>query len=117
MPDPNEAKTFEGSRLDWSRRDGRHAQAALERTQGLLRLRAERIVPMLAGTDANAGARLDTERDAIAVDWRLNGGLLQLRANFAHHPVRMPPIEGETIHLTGATMGAPNSTLFAIASA
>ncbi|UWQ21752.1 malto-oligosyltrehalose trehalohydrolase [Jannaschia sp. W003] len=114
VPDPIERSSFEASKLNWARAEQGDHQDALARTRELIALRLERIAPLLPGTRPHAGRRLHTDREAIAVDWRLGGGLLQVRANFAHHPVAMPPVSGETIHLTGPTMGAPNSTLFAV---
>ena len=58
---------------------------------------------------------METPRDTIAVDWKLHGGILQLRANFTHHPETLLPVQGEVIHCEGPVMGAPNSAVFAVA--
>ena len=114
MPDPCDPATFEGSRIDWTERDQRHGQAALDRVRQLLRIRTESVVPLLDGTGPGCGRRLEAPREAIAIDWKLRGGLLQLRANFAHHPETLPQPSGKVIYLAGGAMGAPNSCLFAI---
>ena len=115
VPDPNDPDTFRRSRIDWTMRDTPDHRRALDRTRGLLKLRAERIAPMIPGTGPDAGRRLDAPKGTVAVDWRLGGGLLQLRACFAHHPEAVPPTVGEVIHRTGPAAGAPNSCVVAVA--
>ena len=115
VPDPCDPATFERSRIDWAEREEHHGQAALSRTRTLLKVRAERVVPLLAGAGADCGRVLETPRDTIAVDWKLHGGILQLRANFTHHPETLLPVQGEVIHCEGPVMGAPNSAVFAVA--
>ena len=117
VPDPIDPATFEASKLDWSRLEQGDHQAALARTRDLIALRRERVVPLLDGVRGNAGSQLHAPRDCIATDWHLNGALLQLRACFAHHPERLAPVRGETLHLCGPAMGAPNSVLFALDTA
>jgi malto-oligosyltrehalose trehalohydrolase len=114
VPDPIDPKTYEMSKLDWSNRDAGEHRAALARFRDLVALRQARIVPLLAGTGPGCGTRLDAPAHCLAVDWRLDGGLLQCRANFHRHPERLPETRGEVIHLTGAAAGAPDSCLFAL---
>jgi 1,4-alpha-glucan branching enzyme len=117
VPDPIDPETFARSRLDWTRLDQGDHRASLDKNRELIALRRERIVPLLDGVAGNAGSQLHAPRDCIATDWHLNGGVLQLRACFARHPERLAPVRGETIHMTGAAMGAPNSVLFALDAA
>jgi malto-oligosyltrehalose trehalohydrolase len=114
VPDPIDPESFARSRLNWERLEQGDHQEALERTRALIALRRERIVPLLDGVRGHAGRHLHAPKHCIATDWHLNGGLLQMRANFAHHPERLAPVTGEAIHLTGPAPGAPNSVLFAL---
>ena len=114
VPDPIDPASFERSKLHWSRREQGEHREALERFRALVALRRERIVPLLAGTGPGCGTVLQAPPCCVAVDWRLNGGLLQCRANFHRHPETMPETRGEVIHLTGAALGAPDSCLFAL---
>ncbi|TFL18098.1 malto-oligosyltrehalose trehalohydrolase [Jannaschia formosa] len=115
VPDPIDPQTFARSRLVWDRLAQGDHQEALARTRELIALRRDRIVPLLDGVGGHAGRHLHAPKHCIATDWHLNGGLLQMRANFAHHPEKLAPVLGETLHLTGPAPGAPNSVLFALA--
>ncbi|EAR52538.1 putative Alpha-amylase [Oceanicola granulosus HTCC2516] len=110
VPDPIARETMEMSTLDPARRDsdaGREAQARVRR---LLELRHAEIVPHLAGTTGGAGRLLAAEDGVLAVDWQLDGALLQLRANFASAAREMPAAQGRELHKVGA-LGAPNSAV------
>ncbi len=107
VPDPNAASTFEASRLDWARRDSSEGQARLAEVRDLLALRRERIVPHLAGVGAGCGTVLSHEDGVIAVDWRLNGALLQLRANLGDQPRNLPPARGDLLFATEPDPGSP----------
>jgi malto-oligosyltrehalose trehalohydrolase len=115
VPDPIDPATFERSKVNWARLEQGDHQEALARTRDLIALRRKRVVPLLDGVGGDAGRQLDAPRNCIATDWHLNGGLLQMRACFAHHTETLAPVSGETLHLTGPAMGAPNSVLFALA--
>jgi malto-oligosyltrehalose trehalohydrolase len=115
VPDPIDPETFERSKLRWERRDAAGHREALERFRALADLRRSHVVPLLAGTGPGCGTRLEAPAGCVAVDWRLNGGLLQCRANLGPDPGTLPATRGETIHLTGAAPGAPESCLFALA--
>ncbi|NDV00330.1 malto-oligosyltrehalose trehalohydrolase [Pseudoroseicyclus tamaricis] len=114
VPDPIDEETFLACKLDASRRESAEGRAYAERLRNLLDLRAHRIVPLLAGAAGHAGTLIAAEDGVLAVDWQLDGALLQLRANFADGPRDMPRAEGEVIHETG-TPGAPNSSAHMLA--
>jgi len=108
VPDPIDRSTFEMSRLDRRRRDTPVGRQTLERTRRLLHLRAERIVPHLAGTGPNSGRLLLAEGGRLAVDWQLNGALLSLRAAFHGGGADLPPAEGRELH----RLGDPDAQIF-----
>jgi malto-oligosyltrehalose trehalohydrolase len=113
VPDPISRETFDRSRLDPDRRDSEAGRAAQARMRHLLGLRHARIVPHLAGTGGHAGSVLAASDGLLAIDWQLDGALLQLRANFADTPRDLPPAEGEELNRVGApgAPGAPNSAV------
>jgi malto-oligosyltrehalose trehalohydrolase len=84
IPDPNDEKTFEAARLDWSALDrAQHADAA-ERYARLLELRHDVLTPRLPASRGEG--RMLGER-ALAVTWPLSdGSTLSVVANFAEEP-------------------------------
>ena len=115
VPDPIDRASFERSRIDWSRRDTEAGRKALEHHRALLTLRRERIVPLLPSTGPHCGTALDAQAGCLAVDWRLGGGTLSVRANLGAGTAELPPAVGECVHLTGEAHGAPRSAAFWIA--
>lgn len=101
VPDPIARETFLASKLDRRRRETPEGKARLDLTRRLLRLRAEQIVPRLPGTGANSGRLLLAEAGALAVDWQLDGALLQLRANLSDSVRDLPATEGTELHRIG----------------
>ena len=101
VPDPIAQATFEGSKLVPDRRDSSAGQAALNRTRHLLGLRHAHIVPLLRQGRDHAGRVLLAERGLLAVDWHLDGAVLQVRANFAGDATDMPPATGTILNQTG----------------
>ena len=88
IPDPNDVKTFEASKLVWSEREtGPHAeQLALVRE--LLALRRQHLVPHLEGT-MEAG-RHGVSGSLLQVDWTLgDGSLWHMAANFGDDPTHL----------------------------
>ena len=55
-------------------------------------------MPLLKGAGGHAGKVLLAEDGAIAVDWRLAGGRLELRANLSPEVRTLPPLTGELIY-------------------
>jgi len=89
IPDPNAASTFEASRLDWGVLDQEEHAAWLAYCTGLLRLRRERIAPLLGGIGGHAGEAEAFERTGLRVSWSLaDGGRLSLLANLGSEPIR-----------------------------
>ncbi|TNC46436.1 malto-oligosyltrehalose trehalohydrolase [Rubellimicrobium rubrum] len=100
VPDPNAASTFEASRLDWTRCTSPEGQAKLAEIRELLALRRDRIVPYLKGVGPGCGTVLSHDEGAIAVDWRLNGAVLRLRANLGGTSRELPRAQGTLIFAT-----------------
>lgn len=98
IPDPNAPGTFEASRIDWARAASDEGRDWLDFTSGLLALRQSRIVPHLKGATGHAGRVLLAEEGLVAVDWRLNGAILALRANLSETEANLPDAAGECIY-------------------
>jgi maltooligosyltrehalose trehalohydrolase len=107
IPDPNAAGTFEASKVDWEAREsaaGRHWRGLVS---GLLAVRRAEIVPLLAGAGGNCGQVLAADDGVIAVDWRLAGGVLRLRANLSDREAAAPEAAGRLIHPEGGEGSGP----------
>ena len=109
VPDPIDPATFEGSRIDWDRRESDSGQAARQKVRALLELRRTAIVPRLQETGGHSGMIVAARRDCLAIDWRLGDALLELRANLSDAPSQPRPAEGSLLHVAGAAPGAPRS--------
>jgi hypothetical protein len=92
IPDPNDPSSFTASRLDWSARETDQGRAWLGLTRELL-----------AAADG-----------LVAVDWRLDGATLALRANLADRPQPAPAARGRPIWGEPADMLAPCAVLAAV---
>jgi maltooligosyltrehalose trehalohydrolase len=107
IPDPNDARTFEASKLDWSEReqDGHARHLALVRE--LLRLRRERLVPLLP--QARSGRFALPARGALHVEWPLggDGGRWHLQANLSAAKVALSARGGDTVYASHDRDGAP----------
>ncbi|MGP9805421.1 malto-oligosyltrehalose trehalohydrolase [Paracoccus sp. NSM] len=103
IPDPNAPATFAASRIDWDRAASTEGRDWLAFVQGLLDLRRERIIPHLKDAPGHSGRVLLARDRLIAVDWRLAGARLGLRANLSPAPAALPQARGECIH------GAPGT--------
>ncbi len=114
IPDPTALSTFAMSRLDWAepRREG-HARW-LAQYRRLLAIRAQEIVPRLAGIQPFSGSYQVLGPKAVSAEWRLgDGARLLLLANFAQEPVAVPPTaaNGRLLY-SSAEPGAPFSAAF-----
>ena len=105
IPDPNAEATFTASKLDWEAAEEEMGQACRARVQSLLRIRREHVVPRLAGTGAHAGRIVEVDPGAIAVDWRLDGALWQVRANLGAFPRGMPLATGTLVDGPAPALG------------
>jgi len=118
IPDPNSAKTFEMSRLDWAEpARGEHA-CWLIRYRRLLEIRAQEIVPRLAGIAGFAGQYRVLGAKAIIVEWRLgDASRLTLIANFAAEAVAVPAParDGRVLYASRDAAGMPSSATFVLA--
>jgi 1,4-alpha-glucan branching enzyme len=97
IPDPNDPATFAASRPDWSAADTERGRSFLARTRELLRLRHERLVPLLGAAGPNAGRVLAAEDGPVCVDWRLGDMNWSMRLNLAAVEHRAPAARGESI--------------------
>jgi malto-oligosyltrehalose trehalohydrolase len=101
IPDPNDAATFQRSKLDWSEieRDG-HSEH-LHYCRELLAVRRRELMPRLGGADVK-DARYDTTDGLLRVSWRLaDNAALTLLANLradSSAPVVAP--RGRMLHST-----------------
>lgn len=98
IPDPNAPSTFEASKIDWGKIHTEDAKGWLTFIRVLLNVRHEHIVPLLAGAGGNAGEIIAVGDGVIAIDWRLHGGTLSLRANLSQEQQAVPPPAGTIIY-------------------
>jgi maltooligosyltrehalose trehalohydrolase len=101
IPDPNDAATFQRSKLDWSEteRDG-HADH-LHYCRELLAVRRRELMPRLGGADVK-NARYDTTDALVRVTWRLaDNAAMTLLANLrADSSVPVVAPRGRMLHST-----------------
>jgi malto-oligosyltrehalose trehalohydrolase len=98
LPDPNDPAVFEASKLDRSAaytEDGLARQAFYRQ---IFQLRRRHIVPGLIEATGGAGRIREARDGSVAIDWRLNGRRLQLRANLSRATRRVPTYRGQIIH-------------------
>jgi malto-oligosyltrehalose trehalohydrolase len=98
LPDPNSIRTFSDSRLNWSETTAREGRRTLERMRDLLSKRQRHVVPGLRGAQGRAGKIHQSEEGIYAIDWQLDGFVLQMRANLTGEPADMRAFDGEVIH-------------------
>jgi maltooligosyltrehalose trehalohydrolase len=109
IPDPNALETYRASQLDHSERARSPHREWLDYTRELLRLRAERLVPLLNDIVEGA-ARYETDQSLLTVRWPLrNGKALVMQANLGD-TARPVPTVGE---LWYSTAGRPGTQLAA----
>jgi maltooligosyltrehalose trehalohydrolase len=114
IPDPNDPATFEASKLDWSRPETAEGREWLGYVAELLAVRRREVVPRLAGAGGHAGRVVAADDGIVAVDWRLDGAELRLRANLTDAPLPAPEAPGRAIHGRAAQPLAPFSVLFTL---
>ena len=101
-PDPMAESTFRQAKLDWRELDEPAHRAWLEFYRALLKLRRERIVPLLAGVGGHPASHELVGRPT-RVEWDLNGGRLTLFANTSDEPIdNVTPWAGELLWIEGA---------------
>jgi maltooligosyltrehalose trehalohydrolase len=81
IPDPNDARTFESSKLRWQERDAEPHRERLGLIRELLELRSRHLVPRMAGQMRGGAYRGD--RRLVRVEWMLaDGSPWHMLANF-----------------------------------
>ena len=104
IPDPQAETTRDRSVLDWSRVAEPAHRAWLDLHRTLLRLRAEAIVPLLAGEPVPAAWWKALGDTALEVAWAFPAGTLRLVANLGPAAVPHPgpgPDWGRRLHALG----------------
>jgi maltooligosyltrehalose trehalohydrolase len=98
IPDPNSQQTFLSSQLDAQDLDRPSHREWLAYTRELLRVRAEKVVPIIPTIVAGSGA-YDIDGQALTVSWATIGkGKLVLQANFGDES--SPALTGEIVFST-----------------
>jgi len=97
VPDPNAESTFMQSKLDWHKLESHEGRAWLELTRALLRLRQQKIVPLLATAGGNSGRVVKTDEGFLAVSWTFPQGTLSLALNIGERHQTLPELPGETV--------------------
>jgi maltooligosyltrehalose trehalohydrolase len=104
IPDPCDEATFMASKLDWNVLDRSSISRERRRlTQELLKIRREKIVPLIQSGFVKAKAELlgasEAKSGGINVMWRTaNGEALQVVTNFSPEALPLPAlITGETL--------------------
>ncbi len=91
IPDPNAPETFASARIDWGRAQGGRHAALRDWVSGLLKLRRNRIVPLLTELVPGGGGFALAGPTALTVQWRLaGGGSLLLAANLGPEAADLP---------------------------
>jgi maltooligosyltrehalose trehalohydrolase len=98
IPDPNLKTTFQASKIDWAKRDSAEGQKWLTFVHGLLDIRHRHIVPHLHRAPGHGGQIIMAQDGRIAVDWRLDGATLRLRANLSDQPRDLPEAAGTVLY-------------------
>jgi malto-oligosyltrehalose trehalohydrolase len=90
IPDPQAPSTYERSVLDWSRVGAPPHREWLDLHRALLQLRAQWIVPLLAGEPLPIATWKAVGDTALEVSWVFPGGTLCLVANLGPAPTAHP---------------------------
>ena len=121
IPDPGEEDSFARSRLDWSEAEEPAHRDWLALCRTLLRLRANRLLPHLAGSRALGAEAIGPA--AVHAAWDLgDGGILRLWTNLGADAVQLKaPPHGDALcevppegAMRGADRLAPASTLWTL---
>lgn len=99
--DPNDWTSFTGSKLDWSNLDAPEREDWRAFMTRLIEIRRRFVVPLLANAQGYAGTIVSDTDAELFVDWRLNGGLLQLRANVSDEPRDLGRDLGDLVYESG----------------
>jgi maltooligosyltrehalose trehalohydrolase len=111
IPDPCDEATFMASKLDWCVLDSSPVSREFRVfTQALLRIRREKIVPLIQSGFVKTKAELlgaSEAKGGVNVQWQsARGDVLQIVTNFSPQALPRPPlIMGETLWGTEQTSG------------
>ncbi len=98
LPDPNDRKTFEASKLDWAAAETEQGRAYRAFVGDLIEARRRFVWPLTAGATAMGGRIVEQRDGLIAVDWEFAEGKLELRANLTRSLSEVPAVEGRIVH-------------------
>ncbi|WP_170976435.1 alpha-amylase family glycosyl hydrolase [Rhizobium sp. FKL33] len=117
--DPNSPEAFLQSKIDWGRRNAPEGRRRLEQIKTLIGLRRRFVIPYLADIGRGSGRLLAGEGGRLAIDWRLSGASLQLRANLGDSEALLPAVGSEVFYRHSAATEReeilpPLTALFAI---
>ena len=103
IPDPNDAATFERSRLDWTELEREEHAAWLALHRELLAIRRHEIVPLLPRLQGGAAEAQSHSDSAFTVTWTCSDGArLTLAANLGDADADIgPPQSGRLLYATG----------------
>ncbi|MET0533906.1 MAG: malto-oligosyltrehalose trehalohydrolase [Steroidobacter sp.] len=104
IPDPNAPRTYETSQLDARDRERSPHREQLAYTRELLRIRTEKIVPIIPTIVAGTGV-YEVDGQALTVSWNTTGkGKLVLQANLGDAPASRT-LAGDLLFSTHSTSG------------
>lgn len=94
IPDPNDARTFSASRLNWQDRSCANHREWLDYVRALLKIRQEKLVPLIPHI---TGGRYSVEIHILKVLWPLaDGGQIEMLANLGGTSAQAPLNERTT---------------------
>jgi maltooligosyltrehalose trehalohydrolase len=104
VPDPLDVATFQSAVLDWSARDSGAGRDRLALVRRLLAVRAQQIVPRLAGS--TFGEAKASDQGLLTGSWRMGDGThLRLTANLSAKDVAIPRREQAGTPIWGGIVG------------
>ncbi len=118
IPDPNDAQTFERSKLDWSCMHEAAGAKRLQLIRTLLAVRHRELVPRLAGVRSMQGEARVHGTHGIEVSWVLaDGAPLTIVANLGGAPFGLPRCAGRELFAIGDRDSSPWSLRATLADA
>lgn len=97
LPDPIAEKTFQRSKLDWSRAASVEGRRQAVFVRDLIGLRQAHIVPLLKSRPAPGAHILPASDGVLAIDWRFAHATLAIRANLTTVENPWPAASGEAL--------------------
>ncbi|MEM6849786.1 MAG: DUF3459 domain-containing protein, partial [Pseudomonadota bacterium] len=115
-PDPNDMATFAMSRIDWTKPQTPEGAKWLALYSGLLKARADHIVPRLKSIAPHAGQIIEAADGVVRVAWTMGDGATMTML-FNASDAAVPPPAGQLVAaveaggLTETPTGAPLGTV------